>query len=124
MAELIILPSFTDSRGSLNVVESLKSINFDVKRVYYIYNVQANVERGGHRHKSTIQALICVKGECVIFTNNGIEKNEFYLNSPDRCLVVNPEDWHTMHSFSSDAVLLVLASGFYDRNEYIDEKYT
>ena len=123
MAELIILPVFSDNRGSLNVVESLKTINFEVKRIYYMYGIPKDCERGGHRHKKTIQALICVHGDCKIYIENEFEQKEFQLNSPDICLIVPPEDWHTMHSFSNNAVLLVLASEHYDKDDYIDEKY-
>jgi len=123
MAELIMMPRFNDSRGSLNVIEVSKTLDFDVKRIYYIYNVPDDAERGGHRHKITIQALICTSGNCRIYVDNGFEKKEYYLDNPDKCLIVKPEDWHTMHSFSRDALLLVLASEHYDKNDYIDEKY-
>ncbi len=123
MAELLPLPVFNDSRGSLNVIEASKTVNFEIKRMYSIYNVPGDVERGGHRHRTTTQALICVKGDCKIFVDNGSEKNEYILDSPDKCLIVKPEDWHTMHSFSDDAVLIVLSSTHYDKNDYIDEKY-
>ena len=123
MAFIKKLISFSDQRGSLSVLEIGKEINFDVKRVYYIYDVAKSIVRGGHRHHKNIQALICIKGNCDIFVNNGKKGEVFKLNSPDLCLILNTEDWHKMYNFSQDAVLLVLASEHYDINDYIDEEY-
>lgn len=120
MAQLIILPQFKDTRGTLTVME--KSIPFEIKRIFYIHGAEG-YSRGGHRHHKTIQALVCVSGTCVISNDNGQEKNDYVLDSNEKCLLLYPEDWHTMHSFSSDAVLLVLASTIYDPNDYIDEPY-
>ena len=119
MAYFIDTPRFNDSRGSLCVVESL--LPFTVKRIYYIFNVSG--ERGGHRHKEAVQALICLSGSCEVFVNNGVEKNIYILDEPHKCLIVEPKDWHTMDNFSKSATLLVLASEYYDVNDYIDETY-
>jgi dTDP-4-dehydrorhamnose 3,5-epimerase-like enzyme len=121
MSQIIKLPTFTDSRGSLTVLE--KVLPFEIKRIYYIYNC-SDFERGGHRHKRTMQALICVKGSCVIKCNNGVEKKTIVLNKPDTVLVLMPEDYHIMCDFTSDAVLLVLASEYFDDGDYIDEDYS
>ncbi len=121
MAHFIKLPSFTDSKGGLTVIE--KILPFSVKRIYYIYGVPADAIRGGHRHQKNNQALICVSGKCLIKNNNGLKKEEFWLDSPSKCLIVENRDWHEMLHFSPDAVLLVLAEEFYDINDYIDEKY-
>ena len=120
MPQLIKLPTFKDTRGNLTVIE--KILPFEVKRVYYIYNC-TNEERGGHRHKKTIQALICLKGSCIIDCNDSIQKKSFVLKSPDTALIIMPEDYHTMHTFTNDAVLLVLASEYYDISDYINEDY-
>lgn len=119
MPQIINLPTFSDERGSLTVIE--KVLPFEVKRIYYIYN--ATEKRGGHRHSKTVQALISVKGSCEIFINNGKQKNTVLLDSPEKCLILSPEDWHSMDKFSSDCVLLVLASDFFDKADYIDEEY-
>jgi len=119
MAYFIETPKFSDSTGSLCVIERL--LPFDIKRVYYIFDVKG--ERGGHRHKKTKQALICLSGSCEIFVDNGMEKNIFSLDKPNQCLVLEPKDWHTMGSFSKTATLVVFASEFYDINDYIDEPY-
>ena len=121
MAYIIELPTFT-TKGTLTVIDDI--LPFEIKRVYYIYNVNdENIVRAGHRHKKNWQALICLKGSCTIFTNDGTTQKEFVLNNPTQCLIVKPQDWHTIHHFSSDAILLVLASTHYDINDYIDEPY-
>lgn len=120
MASLINLKTFTDARGNLTVIE--KVVPFDIKRIFYIYGVDDSA-RGGHRHHKTVQAAICIRGTCVIYNNNGQQDASFVLNSPDKCLIIQPEDWHTMHSFSEDAILMVLASEFFDAADYIAEPY-
>ncbi|RZK64658.1 MAG: WxcM-like domain-containing protein, partial [Pedobacter sp.] len=121
MASLINLKTFTDDRGNLTVIERV--IPFDIKRIFYIYGVD-NSQRGGHRHHKTVQAAICIRGHCVIHNNNGNEESSFALDTPDKCLVIEPEDWHYMHSFSEDAILMVLASEYYEPNDYIYVPYT
>ncbi len=120
MAKLIDLPTFVDERGSLTVIE--KIIGFEIKRVYYIYDAKGAI-RGGHRHKKSIQALINLKGSCEIFSDNGEKTEIFKLDSPKKCLIVENKDWHTMSKFTEDAILLVLASEYYDVEDYIDEPY-
>lgn len=120
MASLIDLPSFHENRGSLTVIERI--IPFEIKRVFYIYNVDDSV-RGRHRHHKTIQAAICISGSCRISSDDGMQINEYLLNSPDKCLILNPEDFHWMHNFSKDAILLVLASEYYNPVDYIFEPY-
>lgn len=120
MARLISLKTFTDSRGNLTVIE--KVIPFDIKRIFYIYGVDNSI-RGGHRHQKTIQAAICLQGSCIIYNNDGALVQEFTLDSPDKCLLLEPADWHEMHSFSKDAILMVLASEYFSAEDYIREKY-
>jgi len=120
MPKIFKLPTYKDNRGNLIVLE--KILPFEIKRLYYIYNC-TDKERGGHRHKTNTQALICIKGSCIIDCNNGIEKQSFLLNKPDYGLLLQPEDYHKMHSFTPDAILLVLASQYFDANDYIDEDY-
>lgn len=119
MAYIIELQTITDSRGSLTVIEDI--LPFDIKRVYYMYNVQG--QRGGHSHKKTMQALVAVHGSCKVNVVNKNSKYVFTLDTPDTCLLLDPEDWHTMDDFSEDAVLLVLASELYDACDYVTEEY-
>ena len=120
MAKLINLKTFTDERGSLTVIE--KIIPFSIKRIFYIYNVD-NSRRGGHRHHKTRHAAICLKGSCVVWNSDGTSISQYQLNSPDKCLILEPWDWHEMYDFSGDAILMVLASEFFDPEDYIFERY-
>jgi dTDP-4-dehydrorhamnose 3,5-epimerase-like enzyme len=120
MAHFIDLTTFTDPRGNLTVIE--RSVPFEIKRIFYIYGVNKSV-RGGHRHHNTIQAAICLQGKCTIYNNNNIKESEFVLDKPSKCLILNPEDWHQMSDFSDDAILMVLASEFFDPEDYIYQKY-
>lgn len=120
MAHIFSLKTFTDSRGNLTVIE--KTIPFNIKRIFYIYGVDDSI-RGGHRHIKTIQAAICIKGSCVISNNDGTKQEEFVLDSPDKCLILEPKDWHQMHSFTGDAILMVLASEYFEQTDYIYDNY-
>jgi hypothetical protein len=120
MAKLLDLKTFSDKRGNLTVIE--KIIPFEIKRIFYIYGVDDSV-RGGHRHHKTVQAAICLQGSCIVSNNNGVRKEEFNLDMPSKCLILGPADWHTMHHFTQDAILMVLASEYFDPEDYIFEEY-
>jgi len=120
MAHIIDLKTYTDKRGNLTVIE--KIIPFEIKRIFYIYGVDDSI-RGGHRHHKTIQAAICINGSCKIFNNDGRKTETFALDKPSACLILKPQDWHNMFEFSKDAILMVLASEYFDENDYIFEPY-
>jgi hypothetical protein len=120
MAYIIDLETHTDNRGNLTVIEDV--FPFEIKRVFYIYGVDRS-ERGGHRHHKTIQAAVCIQGECKIFNNDGTEKQVIHLNKPSKCVLLEPHDWHKMYDFSENAILMVLASEKFDQNDYIFEEY-
>lgn len=120
MAEIILLDSHIDNRGKLTVLE--KKLPFSVQRIYYIYDVD-NAVRGGHRHHNTIQAAICIKGSCKFYCNDSYEENIILLDTPDKCLIIDPLDWHEMFEFSNDAILIVFASELYNKEDYIYEPY-
>jgi dTDP-4-dehydrorhamnose 3,5-epimerase-like enzyme len=122
MPKLIDLKTFTDSRGNLTVIE--KVIPFDIKRVFYIYGVDESV-RGNHRHKKSIQAAIAIQGKCSIInkSGDGIAPISVELNSPSKCLIIDPEDYHWMDNFSKDCILMVFASEYYDPDDYIYKPY-
>ncbi|SMC96232.1 sugar 3,4-ketoisomerase [Pedobacter africanus] len=120
MAHIINLKTFKDTRGILTVLD--KVVNFEIKRLFYIYAVD-NSDRGGHRHHDTHQAAICIKGSCSITNDNNKKIETFVLDSPEKCLILEPVDWHVMHDFSEDAILLVLASTEFDPKDYIYEPY-
>lgn len=108
-----------DERGQLVALEEQVNIPFEVKRVYYIYGTGEGVRRGFHAHKALEQVLICVHGFCTVLIDDGAERNEVLLEQPFEGLYIGPGIWREMHDFSSDAVLLVLASHLYDEADYI-----
>ena len=120
MAYLKDLRTFTDKRGNLTVIE--KVLPFEIKRVFYIYGVDDSV-RGGHRHHKTVQAAVCIKGACKIFSDNGSSQEEFILDDPSKCVVLLREDWHKMYDFTDDAILMVFASEYFNEEDYIYEPY-
>ena len=119
MPYLIDFPTHSDSRGKLTVIE--KCLPFDVKRIYFIYDVSS--VRGGHRHKKTTQAFVSLNGSCQIFVNNGNTKSTYLLDMPSQALIVEPEDWHSMDKFTKGSTLVVFASEYYDESDYIHENY-
>jgi dTDP-4-dehydrorhamnose 3,5-epimerase-like enzyme len=121
MAYLTLLKTFSDDRGHLTVAE--REVPFEVKRIFFIHGMPFGAVRGGHRHYETIHACVCVKGSCRIRVDDGGYRTDYLLDEPEKCLILNPEDWHTMEDFSPDCVLLVLASDYYKPDEYIYEGY-
>ena len=117
MAKLVKLPTYNDNEV---ILQSLKKIlPFEIKRVYYIYGVKDN-EIGFHKHKNTKQALISISGICHINVKIKTETTTFILDGPNKCLILQPQDFHWMNNFSENLILLVLASSYYDKNDYID----
>jgi len=107
--------------GSLVFLESCRDIPFTVKRVYYIYGVGGNLRRGLHAHKTLQQALICIHGSCKVVLDDGTERVEVVLDDPTEGLHVGNYVWREMYDFSPDAVLLVLASEYYEKEDYIHD---
>lgn len=105
--------------GFLIALEGNREPSFNIKRIYYIYNVPKKIKRGFHAHKSLEQVLICVSGSVKIKIDDGNEKNIFILSNPNKGLYVGPSVWHEMYDFSQSTVLLVLASDYYDEGDYI-----
>ena len=108
-----------DERGQLVALEEMKDIPFSIKRVYYMYDTGQGVRRGYHAHKSLEQILICIHGSCKILLDSGFEKKVVSLEKPYEGLYISNNMWREMFDFSSDAVLLVLASELYDENDFI-----
>lgn len=116
---IINLPTFTDSRGILTVLDGV--LPFAPVRIYWIYGADQQT-RGGHRHHQTRQALIALSGNVHIYMNDGVYEQTIVLDRPEECLLVEPKDWHEM-TFSVGSILLVLSSHPYDRSDYIDTRY-
>ena len=108
-----------DERGQLIALEEFREIPFHVKRIYYIFQTNAYVHRGFHAHRSLEQVLICVRGKCKVKLDDGCEQTIVPLDNPYEGLYVGNAIWREMFDFSSDAVLLVLASELYDEKDYI-----
>ncbi len=109
-----------NERGSLVAIEELKDMPFEIKRVYYIFETKQDVRRGFHAHKALQQIAICVSGSCKFLFDNGKEKiDNIILDSPNKGLFIDKMVWHEMYDFSKDCVLLVLASEYYDEDDYI-----
>lgn len=113
--------SLGDERGSLVALEANNCIPFDIKRVYYIFGTKKGVKRGFHAHKNLRQVAICVAGSCLFILDDGVNKKEVVLNSPERGLLIEGIVWREMQDFSSDCILMVLADKHYDESDYIRE---
>lgn len=108
-----------DERGQLVALEEHKDIPFEIKRVYYMYDTGIDVHRGFHAHKSLEQIMICIHGSCKVLLDNGKEKKVVFLEKPYEGLYIANNMWREMYDFSKDAVLMVLASDYYDEKDYI-----
>jgi len=105
--------------GFLTALEENREIPFNIKRVYYIYNVPKEIKRGFHAHKKLEQILISMRGSVKIKVDDGKEKKISELNDPSKGLYIGPGIWREMYDFSQNSVLLVLASEYYDEADYI-----
>lgn len=119
MPSLINLPTFADDRGKLTVLE--KALPFSIKRVFCIYDVTS--PRGGHGHKRTKMALMSLSGSVRVSCQSPERDYEYILSSPSQCLILDPEDWHSMDNFTEHATLLVMASEEFDKDDYFYERY-
>lgn len=112
-------PPLGDDRGSLVALEAGSTIHFPIKRVYYIFATQKDVARGFHAHHNLKQVAICITGKCRMILDDGKTREEAWLDSPTKGLLIGDLIWREMHDFSDDCVLLVLASEHYDEADYI-----
>ena len=110
-----------DYRGQLVALEENRNIPFDLKRVFYIFGTQEGVSRGNHSHYKTKQFLVAVNGSCKVTLDDGYNKETFNLNKPNLGLFQDALIWGSMHDFSSDCVLMVLADEYYDASDYITD---
>ena len=117
--KLIDLHKISDRRGNLTVIEGNQDIPFDVKRVYYLYDVPGGESRGAHAHKALYQLIIAANGSFTVTLNDGKHKKAYNLNRSYYGLLVVPGIWRVLDDFSSGAVLLCLASEHYEEEDYI-----
>lgn len=118
LVQEIQLPQIHDPRGDLTFVEGGRHIPFAIARVYYLYNVPVDAERGGHAHKMLEQVVFALSGSFRIKIDDGYEKSEYWLRDPRKGLYISRLIWREMDSFSQGAVCMVLASKPYDEADY------
>ena len=119
MAYTIELKTITDERGSLTVIE--KEVPFQIKRVYYVYNMPGDASRGRHGHLREKSALICLAGSCIVRVYDP-EEHFFALDRPDLCLILLPKEWHEVTVSSEHSIVLALSSEYYNPDDYFREK--
>jgi hypothetical protein len=112
------LPRINDPRGNLTFIEGGRHIPFDIQRVYYLYDVPGGAERGGHAHKNLHQLIVAMSGSFDVHLDDGISKKTVHLNRSYAGLYICPMIWREIDNFSSGAVCMVLASDYYDENDY------
>lgn len=117
--KIITLPKISDPRGNLTFVEGGNHIPFDIKRVYYLYDVPAGSDRGSHAHINLHQVMIAISGSFDVTLDDGTKKNKFTLNKPFNGLYIPPLMWRYLDNFSSGSVCVVFASDFYKTEDYI-----
>lgn len=116
--ELIHLPKIEDRRGNLSIIEN-DTIPFEIKRVYYLYDIPSGAERGGHAHKEQSEFLIALSGSFDVVLNDGKEQIKITLNRPNVGLLIPTGVWRELQNFSSGSVCLVLASAEFLEEDYI-----
>ncbi|KAF2516904.1 WxcM-like domain-containing protein [Flavobacterium salilacus subsp. salilacus] len=117
-AAVLPLPKIEDRRGNLSVIEG-NTVPYDIKRVYYLYDVPGGAERGGHSHIEQQEFLIALSGSFEVIINDGAEEKFFMLNRPDKGLLIPQGLWRELKNFSSGAVCLVIASDVFKEADYI-----
>ena len=118
MPKIVDIPKITDVRGNLGVIEK-DTIPFEIKRVYYLFDVPSTAYRGGHAHIDQIELLVALSGSFDVKLHNGTEETFVTLNKPDKGLLIEKGMWRELENFSSGAVCLVLASDIFDEADYI-----
>jgi hypothetical protein len=116
---IIDLPKITDPRGNLSFIEGGQHIPFEIRRVYYLYDVPGGSDRGSHAHKNLHQFIVAMSGSFDVVLDDGGGRKRFHLNRSYYGLYVCPMMWRDLDNFSSGAVCMVLASEHYDEADYI-----
>ena len=119
LIQLIDFQVLGDERGQLVSLEQHKNVPFEIKRIYYMYGMKSELPRGFHAHKNLEQVAICINGSCTFVLDDGVNREEIILNSPTVGLYIDNNKWREMYNFSSDCILMVLASELYDESDYI-----
>ena len=117
-SQIITLPKAEDPSGNYAIIEG-NTIPFEIKRVYYLYDIPSGAERGGHSHINQREFLIAASGSFDVILKNGSEEVTITLNKPDKGLLINTGIWRELNNFSAGAVCLVVASDVFDESDYI-----
>ena|ERR1700693_1614599 len=115
---IIDLPKIADPRGNLTFIETGRHVPYEIKRVYYLYDVPGGAERGGHAHRGLHEFIIAMSGSFDVILDDGKQKKRFHLNRSYFGLYVRPMIWRELDNFSSGSICMVLASNFYDESDY------
>lgn len=118
LCRIIDLPKISDPRGNLTFIEGMQHIPFEIRRVYYTYDVPGGADRGGHAHKALHQLIIAMSGSFDVTLDDGRNKKKFHLNRSYQGLYVCPMMWRDLDNFSSGSVCMVLASNLYETSDY------
>ncbi len=116
--KIIQLPKISDPRGNLTFIEGSRHVPFDIRRVYYTYDVPGGTDRGGHAHKELHQLIIAMSGSFDVTLDDGHNKKKFHLNRSYEGLIICPMMWRDLDNFSSGSVCMVLASNIYEVSDY------
>jgi hypothetical protein len=116
---IVNLPKIYSQSGTITVLENNSEVPFDVKRIYYLYDIPMGIERGGHAHYNLEQFIIAASGSFNFLLNDGKNKKEIFLNDPSKALHIKPGIWREIKDFSSGSICLVLASQEYSEEDYI-----
>ncbi len=119
LCKIINFPKISDYRGNLTFIEENTHVPFKIKRIYYIYDIPGGATRGGHAHIELKQVIIALSGSFEVVVDDGYTRKSFFLNRPHYGLYIPPGIWRELINFSSNSVVLVLASTLYDENDYI-----
>jgi hypothetical protein len=121
---IVDLPKIVDRRGNLSFIEGSRHIPFEISRVYYLYDVPGGADRGAHAHKSLHQFIVAMSGSFDVLLDDGMQRKRFSLNRSYYGLYVCPMIWRDLDNFSSGSVCMVLASDYYDEQDYIRDYAT
>jgi oxalate decarboxylase/phosphoglucose isomerase-like protein (cupin superfamily) len=117
--KLIYFPKIHDSRGNLSFIEEKNQVPFQIKRVYYLYDVPSGATRGGHAHKALEQIIIALSGSFDVILDDGKNKQAYFLNRPHYGVYIPPGVWRELENFSSNSIALSLVSAPYEESDYI-----
>ena len=115
----IDFPKIIDTRGNLTFIEGKRHLPFEIRRVFFIYDIPSGEVRGAHAHRRLRQVIVCLSGSLDVVVNDGREQKTIHLNRPTRGLYLPPMIWANMENFDSNTIYAVMASTYYDESDYI-----